>query len=268
MKVDQSEIDAWLEMYEGDIAAPGRSLAVILERGLRDRIAYVFERAARACLVKGSVLIRTRNDYSGARACFSEGAEMGLKLSGYSLQDAPRQQWDFYFALCDGLLSRDFNGARLLAQAIYEAEMPPDGDFLEWQYGFSMLLAATVKQDELTFRRVQREVTASEKENAGSLTWWKRHEGYVALWLTILDRDCVRFDEQIALCNRQFQSRAKDKSLADVSLEDGGCDDNQYVVDYMGLAALMLARYCAMDVKFDSPSVPLDYVRFAEDQLR
>jgi hypothetical protein len=268
MKADQNEIDAWLEMYDGDIAAPERSLAVIIERGLKNRIAYVFERAARGCLVKGSVLIRTRQDYSNAQLTFSLGAQMGLRLAKYSLDEAPRTQWDYYFALCDALLAGEFDAAGLLAVNVFADKMPGIGESLEWRYGFSMLLAATVMGDEVAFRRVRQEVDATEKTpKTKKLSWWGRHDGYVELWLAILARDALKFNEQLAACNDQFSMRATDKSLDDVAFEDGGYEDNEYVVDYMGMVALLLARHRGMAVEFDSASIPMAYVRFLNARL-
>jgi hypothetical protein len=83
-------------------------------------------------------------------------------------------------------------------------------------------------------------------------------------WRAILLSDSEKFSTQLHTCNVQFAARANDKSLDDVPLENGGCEDNAYVMDYMALAALILARHQGLAVEFDSPYVPMDYVRFVE----
>lgn len=263
--IDAQKVTELLDQYDYDSRAPERSLAAILERGLKDRITYVLEKSARAFLVQGSLLLRAKGDHAGAKRAFDQGASMGLRLAHFPLGEAPRRQWDYYFSLCDALLACQFDAANTIATSIFSKELPSASDYLEWRYGFAMLLASVVLRDLKTFELVRKEVNlADEKEKVKGVSWWVRHGSYIELWHAILLNDAEEFSSQLRACHQGFAARAKDKSLDDVALEDGGCENNEYVVDYMALAALILARHQGLAVDFDSPYVPMGYIRFVE----
>jgi hypothetical protein len=181
--IDAGKVADLLDQYEHDSRAPERSLATILERDLKDRVAYVFEKSARAFLIQGSLLLRARGDHSAAKCAFTHGASMGLRLVDFPLAQAPRRQWDYYFSLCDALLSCRFDAAQTIASHIRAEGLPSVSDYLDWRFGFAMLLASVVLRDMTAFERIRKEVDiADKKENAKGISWWRRHDGYIELW--------------------------------------------------------------------------------------
>lgn len=264
MSIDSKYLEACIESADFDIAAPDRSLPKIIERGLIENIALVYEKAAGGAFDKGLLYLRACPDWKVAKDCFELSSSQGIKLLKYTQEQAPRRHWDFFSALMSAIEAKNKSHAKVLAEGI-QAIIRPEKDLKDnWQYGFAMCFSALVLNDSEQFHKIRSFVNEHVEKPKRGISWWHRHDCY---WNAI---DAVFLNDNILLaqcledCIDKFDARATEKGMDDAALEDGGNKDNEYVPDYMALAILILARQRGMPIRVDRSALPFKYVEFLE----
>lgn len=264
--IDQEQLDIFLEACDFETEAPNRSLNEILEAGLKENIALVFNKAANGFLTKGLLFIRAQPNFVEAKRCFAASAQQGIVLADYSFADAPRKDWDFYFSLVGAILACAWHDADRLANEIYETEVPANGAYVTWRFAFARMLSSALKDDVSTFEKTRRYADQNEEKPKRGISWWQRHSCYVEAYEALLKRDASLLERKIIECNQKFDARAKDKDMRDAALEYGGGEENEYVPDHMALTIVMLARKRGIVIEIDSPALPLSFIKFSESR--
>jgi hypothetical protein len=83
---------------------------------------------------------------------------------------------------------------------------------------------------------------------------------YPALMQSIFEQDSLNFMKLLAVADKLFAQRAKDKSLSDFPSTDGPPGFNPLMIDYKATALAQLALHRGMAIDFETSALPINTI--------